>query len=67
MSYRVYRVTPKLSINLVDRKCEGNTGEALEQEEMLCDDLETLRKFTYIGAGWGCEAAVTARIGCGWV
>ena len=41
------------------------------QEEMLCDDVKTVREFTYLGdrvsAGGGCEAAVTARTRCGWV
>ena len=37
----------------------------------MCDEVETLREFTYLGdrvsAGGGCEAAVTARTRCGWV
>ena len=37
----------------------------MEQEEKLCDEVETARKFTYFGdrvnASGGCEAAVTAR------
>ena len=53
------------------RKCEGNIGEAVEQEEKLCDEVETVSEFTYLGdrvsAGGGCEAAVTARTRCGWV
>ena len=24
------------------RKCEGNIGEAVEQEEKLCDEVETV-------------------------
>ena len=43
----------------------------MEQEEILCDEVETVREFTYHGnrvsAGGGCEAAVTARIRCGCV
>ena len=38
---------------------------------MLCDEVETVREFTYLGdrvsTGGGCEAAVTARTRCGWV
>ena len=38
---------------------------------MLCDELETVGEFTYLGhrmsAGGGCEAAVTARTRCGWL
>ena len=35
------------------RKCiyEGNIGEAVEQEEKLCDEVETVREFTYYGDG----------------
>ena len=43
----------------------------MEQEEKLCDKVETVRELTYLGdrvsAGGGCEAAVTARTKCGWV
>ena len=38
-----------LSINFTCRKCEWNIGEAVEQEEKLCDEVETVRKFTYLG------------------
>ena len=41
------------------------------QEERLCDQVETVREFTYLGdrmsAGGGCEAPVTARTRCWWV
>ena len=61
----VKRVNPKFSRNFACRKCEGNIGEAVEQEEKLCDEVETVGEFTYLGdsvsAGGGCEAAVTAR------
>ena len=44
---------------------------AVEQEFKLCDEVETVREFTYVGdrvsAGGGCEAAETARTRCGWV
>ena len=40
----------------------------MEQEEKLCDDVETVRENTYHGdrvsAGGGYEAAVTARTRC---
>ena len=43
----------------------------MEQEERLCDEVETVREFTYLGdrgsAGGGCEAGVPARTRCGWV
>ena len=38
---------------------------------MLCDDVKTVREFTYhsdrVSAGGECETAVTARTRCGWV
>ena len=40
----------------------------MEQEETLCDEVETVWEFIYCGdrvsAGGGCEAAVTARTRC---
>ena len=37
----------------------------MEQEVILCDEVETVSEFTYLGdrvsAGGGCEAAATAR------
>ena len=39
------------------------------QKYRLCDEVETVWEFTYLGdrvsAGGGCEAAVTARTRCG--
>ena len=41
----------------------------MEQEQKLCDDMETVREFTYLddreSEDGRCEAAVTARIRCG--
>ena len=58
----------KFSRNFTCRGCDGNIGEAVEQEEKLCDEMETLRKLSYLGdrlsAGGGCEAA---RTRCEWV
>ena len=43
----------------------------MEQEVKLCEEVETLCEFTYLGdrvsAGGGREAAVTVRTRCGWV
>ena len=65
------RVTLKSSRNITCIKCEGHIGEAVEQEEKLCDEVESARELTYHGdrvsACGGCEAAVTARTRCGWV
>ena len=65
----VKTVTPKFSINFACKKCEWNIGEAVEQEEKLRDDMETIREFTYLGgrvsAGEGSEAIATTRTRCG--
>ena len=43
----------------------------MEAVEELCEEVETVRGFCYLGdrvnAGGGCEAAVTARARIGWV
>ena len=43
----------------------------MEQEERLCNGVETVRDITYLGdrvsAGGGCEVAATARTRCGWL
>ena len=31
------------------KKYEGNIGEAMEQDEKLCDEVETVGEFTYLG------------------
>ena len=64
-------MTSKFSRNFACRKCDVIIGEAVEQEEKLCGEVETVRELTYLGdrvsVGEGCEAAVTARTRCGWV
>ena len=56
-------MNPKFSRNYTCRKCEGSIGEAVEQEGKLCDEVETVREFTYLGdrvsTGGGGEVAVT--------
>ena len=42
----VKRVTPLFSRNFTCRKCEGNIGEAVEQDEKQCDEVETVSEFT---------------------
>ena len=45
--------------------------EAVDQEEKICGEVDTVMEFTYLGdrvsAGGGCEAAVTVRTRCVWV
>ena len=40
----VERVTQKFLRNFACRKCEGNVGEAVGQEERLCDRVETVKE-----------------------
>ena len=58
-------MTTKFSVNFTCRECQGNIGETVEQEEKLCNEVETVGELTYLGdklsAGGGCEAAVTAK------
>ena len=56
------RVSPKLSRNFTCQKCEGNIGEAEEQEVKLCDEVETVGEYLAdrVSACGGCEAVVTA-------
>ena len=43
----------------------------MEQEERLCDEVETVREFTCLGdrlcADGGIEASLTARTRCWWI
>ena len=43
----------------------------MEQEERLCDEVKTVREFTYqgdrAGTDGGCKTVVTARTRCWWV
>ena len=43
----------------------------MEQEEILCDEVEAVGEFTYLGdrvsSIGGCEVVVTARTRCWWV
>ena len=59
------RVTPKFNRNFTCKfKSERNIREAVEQEEKLCDEVEAVWEFTYLGdrvsVSGGCEAAVSA-------
>ena len=57
-------MTPTFSRNFTCKKCEGDIGGAVEQEEKLCNEVDIVQEFTYLGdkvsAGGGCVAAVTA-------
>ena len=61
----VNRMSATFSRNFACRKCEENIGEAVEQEEKLCDEVETVREFiclsVWVSACGGCRASVITR------
>ena len=52
-------------------KCEGIIEGMVDSIEMLCDEVETVNGFCYLGdrlnASGDCEATVTARVRISWV
>ena len=59
---KMNRVTPRLARNFVCGKCQMSVGGMVERAERLCDGVESVNEFLYLGdrvsAGGGC---VTAR------
>ena len=70
---KVKRVTPRLGRDFVYGRCKQVDDGLVEPVEELCEEVETVRCFCYLGdrvnANGGCEAlpAVTARARIGWV
>ena len=52
-------------------RCKKQADGFMDSVEELCEEVETVRSFCYLGArvnaDSGCEAAVTARARIGWV
>ena len=67
---KIKRVTARLAMHFVCSKCEEILEGTMNSIEKLCDEVETVNGFCYLGdrlnASGGCETAVTARvrIGC---
>ena len=69
------RIRRKLQIILIKvlfvKKDKSVVKYFKRPDEMLCDGVETVSKFSYVGdrlnATGGCEAAVTARPRIGWM
>ena len=57
--------------DFVRGRCKKQVDRSVEPMEELCERMETVRGFCYLGdklnASDGCEAAVTARTRIGWV
>ena len=68
---KIKRATTRLAMHFVCSKCKGIMEETMDSMEKLCDEVETVNGFCYLGgrlnASGGCEAAVTARLRIGWV
>ena len=68
---KIKRATPRLALHFICSKCKGIMKGMVDSIGNLCDDVETVNGFCYLGdrlnANGGCEAAVTARVRIGWV
>ena len=68
---KIKRVTTRLAMHFVCSKCKGIMEGTMDSIENLCNEVETVNGFCYLGdrlnAIGGCEAAVTARVRISWV
>ena len=68
---KVKRVTLSLRRDFVCGRCKKQADKFMDSVEELCEEVETVRGFCYLGhrvnAGSGCEAAVIARAKIGLV
>ena len=58
-------------MHFVCSKCKGIMEGKVDSIEKMCDEVETVNGFCYLGdrisSGGGCQVAVTARVRIGWV
>ena len=63
---KIKRVTTRLVMHFACSKCKGIMKGTADLIEKLCNEVETVNGFCYLGdrqnASDGCEAAVTARV-----
>ena len=68
---KIKRATARLAMHFIRSKCKGIIEGTVDLIEKLCDEVQTVNGFCYLGnrlnASGGCEAAVTARVRIGWV
>ena len=66
----IKRVTARLAMHFVCSKSRGIMEGTVDSTEKLCDEVETVNGFCYLGdrlnSSRGCEAAVAARVRIGW-
>ena len=67
---KIKRATARLAMHFVCSKCKEIMEGTMDSIEKLCDEVETVNGFCYLGdrlnASGGCEAAVTARVRIDW-
>ena len=68
---KMKKVTCSSARDFVCRRCT-DVGDGMEElVEVLCDEVETVKGFCYLGdrlnASGGCETAVTSRVRIGWM
>ena len=65
------KVSCSFAQQFVGRRCEDNGDGKEESVEVLCDEVETVKGFCYLGdrlnASGGCETAVATRVRIGWI
>ena len=63
---KIKRVTARLAMHFVYSKCLGIMKGTVDSIEKLCDEVEGVNGFCYLGdrlnSSGGCEAAVTTRV-----
>ena len=68
---KIKRATTRLAIHFICLKYKGIMEEMVDLIEKLCNEVETVNEFCYLGdrlnSSGGCEPAVTARVRIGWV
>ena len=64
---KVKRMTCSIAENFVCGRCKRTAKGEADPVERLCDEVETVNSFCYLGdrlnASGGCEAAVTEELG----
>ena len=68
---KLKKVTPSVAkFYICSKRDEATNGTGEVQQEVMCDEVGTVKGFCYLGdrlnARGGCEAAVTARIRLEW-
>ena len=68
---KIKRITARLALHFVCLKSKGIMEGTVNSIEKLCDEVETVNGFCYLGdrlnASGGYEMAVTARVRIDWV